>query len=186
MQFAKAESIITWDAEAVAAFATGNEDILVLPRRPLDHLGPAIRAGRVHDTWSIVRREAVAREVRLGLGELEVASPELAADLLGLVTAFLDQFDLQQARLRLEITQSQSCPKFHCDNVNIRLVTTYLGPTTEYQYAGDNAIYAAPLYGLVFLKGHKHSTHRDTVHHRSPDVPDGEKRLCVAIDYSLQ
>ena len=111
---------------------------------------------------------------------IAVAGVALVIDL---VTAFLDQFDLQQARLRIEITRTQSCPKFHSDNVHIRLVTTYLGPTTEYQYAGTNEIHTAPLGGLVFLKGHGHPNHRDTVHHRSPEVPVGEKRLCVAIDY---
>jgi hypothetical protein len=172
-----------WDAGAVARFAAGDADILVLPRRPMDHLGPAVQAGRVHEYLAPVRRENIGFEVRAGLGELRMKSPELTADLVSLVTSFLDQFGLRQARLRVEITRSQSCPKFHCDNIQVRLVTTYLGPTTEYQYAGEDMIHVAPLYGLVFLKGHKHPIYRDSVHHRSPEVPVGDRRLCVAIDY---
>jgi hypothetical protein len=81
------------------------------------------------------------------------------------------------------MVKTQSCPKFHCDNVHVRLVTTYFGPATEYQFAGEDAIQVAPLYSLVFLKGHKHPTHGDAVYHRSPEVPAGGKRLCVVIDY---
>jgi len=183
MQSATTQPITAWEAEAVARFAAGDTDILVLPRHDFASLGEIGQTGRVQEYWSMVRRDTIDRELRFGLNELQVRSPDLAADVAGLVTSFLDQFNLQQAKLRVEITRSQSCPKFHCDNVNVRLVTTYFGPTTEYQYAGDEAAHKAPLYGLVFLKGRRHSTHGESVYHRSPKVPSGEKRLCVAIDY---
>lgn len=183
MRVTNAEPITAWDANALRTFANGREDILVIAREALEGISPAIREGRIQEIWGLVRRETVEREVRLGLRELEIASPELAADIIGLATSFLEQFDAYHVRLRLEVTRSQSCPKFHCDNLHTRLVTTYFGPTTEYQYAGDDKIHAAPLYGLVFLKGYKHPNHHDSVHHRSPAVPDGEKRLCVAVDY---
>ena len=54
---------------------------------------------------------------------------------------------------------------------------------SHFVYRRSRPFHAARLGGLVFLKGHGHPNHRDTVHHRSPDVPVGEKRLCVAIDY---
>jgi hypothetical protein len=107
----------------------------------------------------------------------------LAADITDLGLSFLEQFGIRTANLRIEMVQTQSCPKFHCDNVHVRMVTTYHGPTTEYQFDGSETIHEAPLYGLVFLKGHKHPTHCDSVHHRSPEVPSGTKRLCVVIDY---
>ncbi|MEM8679255.1 MAG: DUF1826 domain-containing protein [Planctomycetota bacterium] len=176
--------ITAWDTEVVTEFATtANDDILVLARDPRVSLGPAVEAARVHEYLVPVDRDNVAFEVRAGLGELRINSFELANDLIDLVNSFLDQFGLQQARLRVEVTRSQSCPKFHCDNVHVRLVTTYVGPTTEYQYAGESATHVAPLFGLVFLKGHRHPNHQDRVHHRSPEVPLGEKRLCVAIDF---
>ncbi len=183
MQPTTTQPITAWDAKAVAEFATGSADVLVLERRSLDHLGTAIQAGRVHEYLAPVSRQKVAFEVRAGLGELKIRSSELASDLISLMTSFLDQFDLEKARLRIDLMRSQPCPKFHCDNVNVRLVTTYFGPTTEYQYTGECTTHVAPLCGLVFLKGGRHPTHRDTVHHRSPEVPAGEKRLCVAIDY---
>jgi len=42
---------------------------------------------------------------------------------------------------------------------------------------------SAPAFALVFLKGHKHPSHADAVHHRSPPVPPGGKRLCVILDF---
>ncbi len=173
----------SWDMVAVSEFlVTEDADVLVLDRDPLQGLSEPVAAGRIREFLAPVTRDRVGFEVRSGLRELRLKSPELSADLIGLVTTFLDQFELEQARLRIEITRTQSCPNFHCDNVNVRLVTTYQGPTTEYQHSGDDAIYRASLGGLVFLKGHKNPTYQDAVHHRSPEVPAGERRLCVAID----
>lgn len=183
MQSATTEPVAAWDAEAVSEFAAGGADILVLKRHQLDHLGPAVQAGRIHEYLAPVRPQKVAREIRAGLGEFRIRSPALASDLINLATSFLAQFDLPEARLRVEITRSQACPKFHSDNIHVRLVTTYVGPTTEYQYAGESVTHVAPLHGLVFLKGSRHPTYQDTVLHRSPEVPAGVKRLCVAIDY---
>lgn len=178
------EQITAWDTVAVSDFAAAEDaDILVLNRRPLEGIGAAVQAGRIREYLAPVDRQRVGFEVRSGLRELRLNSRELSEDLIKMVNTFLDQFDLQEARLRIEITRTQACPKFHVDNINVRLVTTYLGPTTEYQYAGENKTHTAPLGGLVFLKGHKHPTYRDTVHHRSPEVPTGLRRLCVAIDY---
>lgn len=177
------EQTTAWDSGAVSEFYTGDTDILVVDRQPLDNLGAIVEAGRIHEFVAPVNRETAGFEVRGGLSELKLKSPELAADLINLVNSFLDQFDLKEAKLRIEMTRSQSCPKFHCDNLDVRLVTTYFGPTTQYQRAGDSTIHSASLGGLVFLKGHKNPSCRDTVHHRSPEVPSGERRLCVAIDY---
>ncbi len=177
------EAIAAWDTKAVADFTAGQANILVLDRPPLNSLGPAVQTGRIHEYLAPVHRQNLAFEIRAGLGELRMKSSVLADDLISLATSFLNQFELREARLRIEITRTQSCPKFHCDNVHVRLVTTYFGPTTEYRHAGESTTHSAPLCGLVFLKGHRYPTHSDTVHHRSPEVPKGEKRLCVAIDY---
>ena len=177
------DSITAWNANTVSDFAAGDSDVLVLQRTPLARLGPVVEAGRFREYLAPVRRHNVGYEVRSGLSELRIKSRELTEDLICLATSFIEQFDLQVARLRIEITRNQPCPKFHCDNVHVRMVATYVGPTTEYQFAGDSTTHVAPAFGLIFLKGHQHATHRDTLHRRSPEVPDGVKRLCVAIDY---
>ena len=77
----------------------------------------------------------------------------------------------------------QTCPKFHCDYVVVRLITTYAGPGTEYVRADSaGAIRRAGPGSLVLLKGRRHPTHADTVHHRSPPVAAGARRLVVAMD----
>ncbi|MEM6362777.1 MAG: DUF1826 domain-containing protein [Planctomycetota bacterium] len=177
------DAVPCWDSAMVTEFANGNADILILPRQTLQNVDAIVRPSCVGEYLTPVRRDNAEYEVRNALRELKVSSQDFAADLSGLVFAFLEQFDVPRAKLRVEITQTQSCPKFHSDYVHIRLVTTYLGPTTEYQYAGDGRIHDAPLGGLVFLKGHRNQTHRDSIHHRSPQVPANVKRLCVAIDF---
>ncbi len=180
---ATTEQITAWDKGAVSEFATGQADVLVLNREPLENLGPIVETGRVHEFVAPVSRQTVGFEVRSGLGELRMKSPELTTDIISLASSFLDQFGLQEARLRIELTRTQSCPKFHCDNVHVRLVTTYVGPGTEYQYSGDTQIHSVSPGGLIFLKGHKNAGCRDTVHHRSPEVSADQRRLCVAIDF---
>lgn len=46
----------------------------------------------------------------------------------------------------------------------------------------SEAIQRAKQGSLVFLKGHRHPTHRDSVHHRSPAIPHGGRRLCLVLD----
>ena len=172
-----------WDRLAVSEFDKGNVDILVLTRPPIVDVEAAVENGRIREYLAPVSRDRVGFEVRGGLGELSLKSGVFAEDVIQLVTSFFDHFGPKQIQLRMEITRTQSCPKFHTDNVHVRLVTTYLGPTTEYQFAGENTVRSAPLNGLVFLKGHRHPTHCNTVHHRSPPVAAGQRRLCVAIDF---
>jgi len=173
-----------WDSAFVSEFADSeNADVLVVERKPIEGLGALVDAGRVHEYQAPVSRETAGFEVRGGLRELRLKSRELETDLINLVNSFLDQFELEKAKLRIEIVRTRSCPKFHCDNVDVRMVTTYVGPCTEYQYSGETAIRTAPVGGLVFLKGHKNPTYRDTVHHRSPEVSPDERRLFVAIDF---
>jgi len=172
-----------WDGEQLRQFDTGREDILIIARPTPEGVAEAIAAGEVREYRTTYRRRDLPNRVADGLQTLGIDSPPLAADITDLGLSFLEQFGIRTSNLRIEMVRTQSCPKFHCDNVHVRLVTTYHGPTTEYQFNGSDTIHAAPLYGLVFLKGHKHPTHRDSVHHRSPEVPSGTKRLCVVIDY---
>jgi len=172
-----------WDDEQLRAFDTGNEDILVVVRATPEGVADAIPAGEVREFRATFGRRNLPTRVADGLQALCIDSPALAADITELGQSFLEQFGIRTANLRIEMVRIHSCPKFHCDNVHVRLVTTYHGPTTEYLFTGEEVVRVAPLYGLVFLKGHKHPMHQDGVHHRSPEVPDGGKRLCVVIDY---
>jgi hypothetical protein len=114
---------------------------------------------------------------------LHLDCPALAADVAAVAHSFLVQFGAARASLRVEVVTTNTCPKFHCDNVRVRVVTTYHGPGTEYVFAATpDDIHQGPTGALMFLKGHKHPTHADAVLHRSPMVPPGVKRLCVVLD----
>ena len=175
--------VTAWEKAEVAAFDLGQEDILVVKRPALSGIAAAVASGRVLYWRSAVTWETAVSRAADALDALQIACPALADDIVALSRSFLAQFGTHEASLRVEEVDRQSCPKFHCDNVRVRLVTTYHGPTTEYVRGTDpEKIWAAPLFALVFLKGHKHPNHADTVHHRSPGVPPGGKRLCVVLD----
>jgi hypothetical protein len=175
--------VTAWPDDVVDAFADGGEDILVVPRPVADDVRAVVAMGRVHQYRASISARTVNRRVKAGLAALAIDYDALAIDIISLARSFLVQFGRQTAHLRIEIVATQSCPKLHRDNVNVRLVTTYFGPTTQYRHAGDDTVHSAPLYGLVFLKGHKKKIDGDLVHHRSPEVPAGTKRLCVVLDY---
>jgi hypothetical protein len=176
--------VMAWDRDEVAAFDLGRDDILVVARPPVPGIASAVASARVHDYRSGVTREDAAARAAEALAALRLDCPALADGIAGLAVSFLSQFGVMEASLRVELVDKTSCPKFHCDNVRVRLVTTCHGPGTEYVRAdAPDDVRSSPAFALVFLKGHKHPNHADAVHHRSPPVPPGGKRLCVILDF---
>ncbi|MBL8889178.1 MAG: DUF1826 domain-containing protein [Planctomycetaceae bacterium] len=175
--------VSAWDPTRLSELQSGSADILVLERQNILDLVDAVRDVPIAEFRARVTERNAASQIARGVRDLQLAETSLAEDITSLTESFLIGFERPSVSLRIEIVDTQSCPKFHCDNVFVRLVTTYLGPCTEYQYVGEETIYTAGLGSLVFLKGHKHPTHRDTVHHRSPAVAQGTKRLCVVVDF---
>ena len=56
----------------------------------------------------------------------------LFRDISKVVNMFCDLFKVNNAWLRLDAIDGPMCPRFHVDNVKCRLVTTYLGPGTQW------------------------------------------------------
>ncbi|MBM3995016.1 MAG: DUF1826 domain-containing protein [Planctomycetes bacterium] len=178
------QQVTAWDGAEVATFDMDRDDILVVQRPPVPGIADAIQSVCALSCRYTVTEAVAEVHASEALGALRIVHPVLAADIVGLSRSFLGQFDVDEASLRVEVVDKQSCPDFHCDNVRVRLVTTYYGPTTEYvRIDSPKDVQVAPLFALVFLKGQKHRTHGDAVHHRSPDVPPGSKRLCVVLDF---
>lgn len=178
-----AQHIPAWDYDTVAAFDRSAEDALLVERPPLPEVAGAMRAARVRDWRGAVSAADIDSRVATGLAALGFDCPPLAADIAAVARSFLAQFGAPGASLRIEVVTTNTCPKFHCDNIRVRVVTTYHGPGTEYvATAAPDDVRGAPTGALLFLKGHKHPTHTDAVLHRSPMVPPGEKRLCVVLD----
>ena len=177
------QSATAWSSPELAELKSGSADIMVLEREHLLNLAEAVRLAPIAEFRERVTLRNAAQKVEQGVNKMQLANTGLANEVTSLVHSFLAEFDRSSVSLRIEIVDTQSCPKFHCDNVYVRLVTTYVGPSTEYQYVGESNVRVSGLGSLVFLKGHKHPTHRDSVQHRSPAVPPGTKRLCVVIDF---
>ncbi len=173
---------LAWDMAELLELKTGPQDILVLDRKSFPRTSEAIQQSPVTDFRTRIARTTAASKVAAALRQLRLVDAELQEDIEQIALTFLQAFELRTANLRIEIVDTQSCPKFHCDNVYVRLVTTYVGPATEYQMVGESAIQRAKQGSLVFLKGHRHPTHRDSVHHRSPAIPHGGRRLCLVLD----
>lgn len=175
--------VAAWDRAAVTSFDEGRDDIHIIERHPPPEVAVAMRAARIHDWRAVVTAANADVCVAEAMETLHLDCPPLAADIAAVARSFLAQFDATEASLRVEVVATASCPKFHCDNIHARVVTTYHGPGTEYVFVAKPAhVRQAPTGALMFLKGHKHPTHADAVLHRSPMVPAGEKRLCVVLD----
>lgn len=56
----------------------------------------------------------------------------LIEDISFIVGMFCELFDLKRAWVRLDAINKPMCPRFHSDKVKCRLVTTYLGPATQW------------------------------------------------------
>jgi len=178
MLTAQALAPLSWPADALAALE--HDDLCILERT-----APAVdlRDVPVADYRAQVRERDALGHAQLAVTRLQLPS-QLVDDIAELIRSFLRQFGIERANLRVEVVNKTSCPKFHCDTLHVRLITTYSGPTTQYVRRDDpEQIHHAPLGALVFLKGHLHPHFGDRVHHRSPHVPEGSKRLCVVVDY---
>lgn len=121
-------------------------------------------------------------EIRSALGALPSA---LLDDIVGLAGAFIALMGGETARVRLEALAHDGCTKLHSDYVDVRLITTYYGPGTDYAPDGDaNAPLVRMATGDIGLfKGRGYGSGHPACLHRSPPiVATGERRLILVID----
>lgn len=141
-------------------------------------------------------------DLRRQLPAPEAATPVLD-DMLTIAEAIAFLFDTETVGIRLRLLNSAMCPRFHCDNLPVRMVTTYHGPGSEWlpEYAVNRAGLGAPNpnrpeivtddsaiqrlnagdIGLIKGSGWEGSEEHGLVH-RSPALTEGEKRLLMSID----
>ncbi|WP_233440449.1 DUF1826 domain-containing protein [Modicisalibacter coralii] len=127
----------------------------------------------------------------------------LVEDVTTLATAMGCLFATDTVGVRLRLLDAAMCPRFHCDNLPVRLVTTYSGPGSEWlpDHAVERAGLGAPrpdkpdvvadaaaierlrAGDLALLKGSGWvgNEQRGLVH-RSPALAPGQKRLMLSID----
>ncbi|MDN2655958.1 DUF1826 domain-containing protein [Cobetia sp. 14N.309.X.WAT.E.A4] len=130
------------------------------------------------------------------------AGAALIEDIYVLGEAIGELFDVQDIGMRLEMTQSAMCPRFHVDRIPVRLVTTYEGPGTQWlpEQAADRLALGHGVAGhrdicrdpeqirelrpgsLALLKGECWPGNEGHgLIHRSPVVPTGS-RLMLSMD----
>lgn len=110
----------------------------------------------------------------------------LVDDVLELLDMFTCLLDCHQVGMRMTVLDKAMCPKFHRDNLQVRLVTTYKGPGTEWLAApikDENNVHKAETAEVVLLKGEAWPGNTDRgVWHRSPSPVAGQRRLVVTMD----
>ncbi len=133
----------------------------------------------------------------------------LSQDIAELVEMYCCLLGLNRAGLRLSTLVDAMCPKFHVDRVPCRLVTTYMGPGSEWLHHDavdrsklglgsrgkpdlESGLMKSPQdiqqlnHGdVALLKGELWEGNEDAgLVHRSPAVPDGDIRLLLTLDVS--
>ncbi|MCH8497776.1 MAG: DUF1826 domain-containing protein [Marinobacter sp.] len=120
-------------------------------------------------------------------------------DLQQLVDAYQCLFDPPAIGLRLHGLDDVMCPRFHVDRVPVRLVTTYVGPATDWirhqdACRGDGhgplppqdeqVVRAMPTGAVALMKGEAWDGNEGRgLVHRSPSVPAGQRRLVLTLDW---
>ncbi len=96
--------------------------------------------------------------------------------------------------VRLEAVTHDACWKFHRDCVPFRLITTYLGPGTEYVdpanaacALNDQRDYAGPLnrvptFGVAVFRGSSDGSALGVVHRSPPIAGTGLRRLILCVN----
>lgn len=131
------------------------------------------------------------------------AGDALIEDIATVAEAIAYLFDTDTVGIRLRLLTAAMCPRFHCDNLPVRLVATYAGPGSEWlpEHAINRAGLGAPApnrpeivrdshaiqrmqagdIGLIKGSGWEGSEEKGLVH-RSPSLTAGQKRLLLTID----
>jgi hypothetical protein len=117
--------------------------------------------------------------------------PALIADAALLAEHFCTALALARFELRLEVVTTDSCRKFHADYVSARLITTYVGPGTEWL---DSAAADAVARGqqpprinrmapgdVGLFKGKLASLH-PAIHRSPPISQSGARRLLLVLN----
>ncbi|RUR26708.1 DUF1826 domain-containing protein [Vreelandella andesensis] len=131
------------------------------------------------------------------------AGDALVEDVSTIAEAIAFLFDTDTVGIRLRLLTAAMCPRFHCDNLPVRLVTTYVGPGSEWlpESAINRAGLGAPTPDrpeiindptaiqrmragdIALIKGSGWvGCEEHGLVHRSPSLHDGQKRLLLTID----
>ena len=141
--------------------------------------------------------------------DLNNESNLLFEDVSRVVKIFCDLFSVDSVWLRLDAVYGPMCPRFHVDSVKCRLVTTYVGPATQWLpnniidrsklghgnegqsdeisglYLKQSDVKQLDIGHVALLKGESWDGNKGGgLVHRSPKQEGDYKRLYMTIDFS--
>lgn len=122
------------------------------------------------------------------------------ADVAWLVRAFACLLDARCIGVRLRVLDKAMCPRFHVDQVPLRLITSYAGVGSEWLEEGalerarlGEAVAPPPQPGLIrqmqpghvaLVKGERWLGNEGRgLIHRSPSLAPGQRRLLLTLDW---
>lgn len=127
------------------------------------------------------------------LDELENALADMPRDLVSDVSALACRFatlmHVETVRVRIEALDNDACTRLHADYTDVRLITTYSGPGTDYTEGDDPT---APMLrmstgSIGLFKGRLFGRDHAPCLHRSPPIAAaGQRRLVLVIDTPLR
>jgi hypothetical protein len=139
--------------------------------------------------------EELGTQLSTGLRQHRFAAKHLhdalVADVAMLAERFCTALGMARFEVRLEVVTTDSCRKFHADYVRARLITTYVGPGTDWLDGKDAAAVARgdePARinrmepGDVGLFKGKLATMHPAIHRSPPISTTGEQRLLLVLN----
>jgi hypothetical protein len=121
----------------------------------------------------------------------EALQGALVEDIAMLARHFCEVMRLDRFEVRIEVVTTDSCRKFHADYVSARLITTYVGPGTEWIDAEDARHVGKGLLprqinrlskGDVGIFKGKLATLTPAIHRSPPIAETGEQRLLLVLN----
>ncbi|MFC0338244.1 Protein of unknown function [Kushneria avicenniae] len=194
-------------ARELATIFDAEREIAIAPRALPADLQASVEAQcRTAHGWSITLTGAPDAALEAELCE-RLPVPEqaqaLVDDVMGLARLMALLMEADTLRIKLRLLEETMCPRFHCDNVTVRLITSWLGPGSEWlpEHALDrqglgapspdkpeivvnpNAIKRLATGDVALIKGSAwRGEGRGGLAHRSPSLAPGQRRLMMSID----
>jgi hypothetical protein len=121
--------------------------------------------------------------------DLSAALSGLPVDLIGdacdLARRFAALMQVDTVRVRVEALVHDACTRVHADYTDLRLITTYAGPGTDYVEGDDRdaPLKRVPQGRVGLFKGQLFGAgHAPCLHRSPPIVATDERRLMLVID----
>lgn len=204
------EPTMTMARELATIFDADREIAIATRTLPADLAASVDAQCRTARGWSIALEgapdTALETELRERLPIPEQAQAQAQAlvdDVMALARLMTSLLAVESLRIKLRLLEETMCPRFHCDNVTVRLVTSWRGPGSEWlpEHALDRRGLGAPspdkpaivvdstaierlgTGDVALIKGSDwHGEGRGGLVHRSPDLAPGQRRLMMSID----